>query len=49
MWRLPVVRTPFSGLSLAYLRRIDIKPGISLSAMVISLRPHSASFMSATL
>src|SRR5580765_593089 len=45
----PVTRTPASGLSFAYLRRIDIKPGISCSAIVISLRPQSASWRSATL
>jgi hypothetical protein len=45
----PVTRTPASGFSAAYLLRIDIRPGISCSAMVISLRPQSASDMSATL
>src|SRR5260370_37930773 len=45
----PVVRTPFSGLSFAYLRRLDIRQGISCSAMEISLRPHSARLISATL
>src|SRR5260370_1406344 len=45
----PVTRTPASGLSLAYLRRMAIRPGISCSGMVISLRPQSASCMSATL
>ena len=45
----PVMRTPASGLAAAYLLRIDISPGISCSAMVISLRPQSASDMSATL
>ena len=45
----PVTRTPASGLAAAYLLRIDISPGISCSAMVISLRPQSASAISATL
>ena len=45
----PVTRTPFSGASGACLRRIDIRPGISCSAISISLRPQSASEMSATL
>src|ERR1019366_10586469 len=45
----PVTRTPASGFPAAYLFRIDIRPGISCSAMVISLRPQSASAMSATL
>ena len=45
----PVIRTPFSGLSAAYFLRMDIRPGISNSAMEISLRPQSARLMSATL
>ena len=45
----PVTRTPASGFDGAYLARMDIRPGISCSAMVISLRPQSASEMSATL
>ena len=45
----PVTRTPLSGACGAYLRRIDIRPGISCSAMSSSLRPKSASEMSATL
>src|ERR1017187_839485 len=45
----PVTRTPWSGLSFAYLRRMAIRPGISNSAMEISLRPQSASARSATL
>src|SRR5947208_11887676 len=45
----PVTRTPASGFATAYLRRIDIRPGISCSAMEISLRPHAASDKSATL
>src|ERR1035438_8991031 len=49
MWSEPVTRTPSSGLSFAYLRRIAIRPGISNSAMEISLRPQSASARLATL
>src|ERR1700677_497256 len=44
-----VIRTPARGLSAAYLRRIDIRPGISCSAIEISLRPQSARVRSATL
>ena len=42
----PVMRTPASGLDFAYFSRIAIKPGISFSAMEISLRPQSARVMS---
>ena len=45
----PVTRTPLSGCCDAYLLRIAIRPGISCSAMSISLRPNSARLMSATL
>src|ERR1700736_6587698 len=45
----PVIRAPFSGWASAYSLRIDIRPGISCSASVISLRPNSASERSATL
>ncbi len=45
----PLMRTPSSGFSPAYLRRSAIRPGISDSAIVISLRPQSASDRSATL
>src|SRR6478735_4594195 len=45
----PVTRTPASGLLGAYFSRIAIRPGISFSAMLISLRPHSARDMSRTL
>jgi len=45
----PVTRTPLSGWAAAYLRRMDIRPGISCSAMSISLRPQSARDRSATL
>ncbi len=39
----PVTRTPFSGCAAACFLRIDIRPGISCSAMSSSLRPQSAS------
>src|SRR5580704_1331116 len=45
----PVTRTPESGFSTAYFRRMAIRPGISYSAMEISLRPQSARERSATL
>src|ERR1043166_5550320 len=45
----PVTRTPLSGWPGAYFFRMDISPGISCSAIEISLRPHSASPRSATL
>src|ERR1039458_2325777 len=45
----PVIRAPFNGWAAAYSRRIDIRPGISCSASVISLRPNSARDRSATL
>ncbi len=44
----PVMRAPFSGWLFAYSSRIAIRPGISVSAMRISLRPQSASARSAT-
>src|SRR5262245_57933200 len=45
----PVMRIPRRGFSGAYLRRIDIKPGISCSATWMALRPHSARLRSLTL
>ena len=45
----PLIRCPLSGCCFAYFLRIDIRPGISCSASMISLRPHSASEMSFTL
>ncbi len=45
----PVTRAPASGWDAAYSSRIDIRPGISCSARVISLRPNSARERSATL
>src|ERR1039458_2983517 len=49
MCREPLMRTPWSGFSWAYLRRMAIRPGISYSATEISLRPQSAKERSATL
>ena len=49
MCREPVTRAPASGWASAYSLRIDIRPGISCSARVISLRPKAARERSATL
>ncbi len=49
MCREPVTRAPASGWASAYSLRIAIRPGISCSARVISLRPKAASDRSATL
>ena len=49
MCRLPVTRAPVSGLDWPYFLRRAMSPGISVSAMRISLRPQSARDMSATL
>src|SRR4029453_15059454 len=43
MWREPAMRAPLSGFLAAYSSRTAISPGISVSAMAISFRPHSAS------
>ncbi len=48
MCKEPVMRTPASGRDGPNFLRTETKPGISCSAMEISLRPHSASVMSAT-
>ena len=45
----PMILAPFSGCCAPYSSRMAIRPGISCSARVISLRPNSASEMSATL
>src|SRR5438876_8702931 len=45
----PVMRAPLRGCAPAYSRRIAIRPGISCSASVTSLRPKPASVRSATL
>ena len=49
MWRLPAMRAPFSGWLFANSSRIAIRPGISVSAIRISLRPQAASARSATM
>ncbi len=49
MWSEPMMRAPRSGWAAPYSSRMAIRPGISCSASVISLRPNSASEMSATL
>ena len=49
MCRLPAMRAPRSGCSGANSSRIAMRPGISVSAIAISLRPQSASARSATL
>ena len=43
----PVIRAPFNGCAFANSSRIAIRPGISVSAMRISLLPQSAKLMSA--
>ncbi len=49
MCREPAMRAPFSGWSRANSSRTAIRPGISVSAISISLRPHGASEMSLTM
>ena len=49
MCRQPAMRAPASGLDAPYSARSAIRPGISSSAIDISLRPHAASEMSRTL
>ena len=43
MCRHPAMRAPASGRSAPYSSRSAIRPGISVSAMAISFRPHPAS------
>lgn len=45
MWRQPLMRAPFKGWEGPYLALVTINPGISFSASIISLRPHSAKLM----
>ena len=47
IWSEPVMRAPLNGLVSANSSRIAIKPGISVSAMAISLRPKAARLISA--
>lgn len=49
MCRQPAMRAPFSGCDDPNSARSAIRPGISVSAMAISLRPQSAREMSLTL
>ncbi len=49
MCREPVMRAPARGWASAYSLRIAMRPGISCSARVISLRPKAARERSATL
>ena len=43
------MRAPFNGCLGPYSSRVAIRPGISVSAIEISLRPNSASEMSLTM
>jgi hypothetical protein len=45
--QLPVMRAPFRGWALANSSRMAIRPGISVSAMLSSLRPQGARLRSA--
>lgn len=47
MWRHPAILAPFNVFNGPYFSRIDINPGISFSAIMISLRPVSWRLMSA--
>src|SRR6476659_5504763 len=49
IWSDPVILTPANGFSGAYFSRIAMRPGISFSAIEISLRPQSARARSRTL
>ncbi len=49
MCKQPAIRAPFKGFSSRYSFRKLIKPGISASANLISLRPQSAKLISLTL
>lgn len=42
MCRQPAIRAPLRGWSGPYLRRMDMRPGISISASSISRRPKAA-------
>src|ERR1700691_5443459 len=48
MCKEPAMRAPRSGCTAAYSRRIAMRPGISVSAILISLRPQSANAKSLT-
>ena len=49
MWSEPMILAPLSGCWAPNSSRMAMRPGISCSASLISLRPNSASEMSATL
>mmetsp|Transcript_6152 Transcript_6152/g.15754 ORF Transcript_6152/g.15754 Transcript_6152/m.15754 type:complete len:205 (+) Transcript_6152:721-1335(+) len=49
MWRQPAIRAPLSGLDSPNFVRRFMRPGISCSESMMSLRPRSAREMSATL
>jgi len=49
MCRDPVIRAPLSGLLAAYFSLTAMSPGISCSAIAISLQPNPACEVSATL
>src|SRR6266403_1955489 len=48
MCKEPEMRAPLSGCCLAYSYRMAMRPGISVSAILISLRPQSARLKSLT-
>src|ERR1700720_3545436 len=48
MCKEPEMRAPLSGCCLAYSCRMAMRPGISVSAILISLRPQSARLKSLT-
>src|ERR1700704_1581832 len=48
MCKEPVMRAPLSGCCFAYSCRMAMRPGISVSAILISLRPQSARLKSLT-
>ena len=49
MWSDPAIRAHLSGFDSPYSRRSAMSPGISVSAILSSLRPQEASDMSSTL
>ena len=49
IWRHPTILAPSSGFVFPYSSRKAIKPGISVSAIAISLLPKSAKLISFTL
>jgi hypothetical protein len=48
MWSEPAMRAPLRGCFGPYSSRVAMRPGISVSAIEISLRPQSARPMSLT-